>query len=73
MKLAVFTTGRHSPKCSGCPACSESMARLLLPSPARALAAHFATRPLADFRPRHATGTAPAPPSLAAAIRKVTR
>ena len=28
-RLATFTSGAHSPTCSGCPACSEAMARLL--------------------------------------------
>lgn len=31
MKLARFTIGTHSPRCSGCPACSEDAARLLVP------------------------------------------
>lgn len=57
MQLAVFTKGKHSPKCSGCPACSETLAR-------RYLAMMSATPE------RAAAGTVPPPPSLKAAIEK---
>lgn len=75
MKLAVFTSGVHPPKCSGCPACSEAMAELLLSSSERrALAAHFARLPLASYAVRTtAAATAPAPPSLRAAIERRAR